>query len=148
MTSWTLISLSSSVAADTASCDKHTKTSTSGCQYRYYSHWCVSVCYAYREFLIELVGKQWVGQLPEVEFTQGSHRMNVLNVSVLSEIRNMLGVKLMPAHEESYYNKDFELITQYLNIIITGYWRLTAVSEYLRISQISGKFHPPLHVSQ
>lgn len=52
--------------------------------------------FAYREFLIELVGQQGVGQLPEVELTQWAHTVDVLDVDIFGQVRDLFRVKLVP----------------------------------------------------
>lgn len=51
------------------------------------------------KLVIQLVGEQWVRQLPEVKFTQRTHTMYVLHVQVLGQIRDIFTVKFMPGKE-------------------------------------------------
>lgn len=48
------------------------------------------------KLLIELVGEEGVGELPEVQLAQGPHAVDVLHVRVLGQVRNILAVKLVP----------------------------------------------------
>lgn len=50
---------------------------------------------AYREFLIELVGEQGVGQFSEVELTQWTNAVDVLDVNIFGQVGDLLRVKLM-----------------------------------------------------
>ena len=52
--------------------------------------------FAYREFLIELVGEQGVGQLSEVELTKRANTVDVLDVNIFGQVGDLLRVKLMP----------------------------------------------------
>lgn len=52
--------------------------------------------FAYREFLIELVGQQGVWQLPEIELTQWAHTVDVLDVNVFGQVRDLFRVELVP----------------------------------------------------
>lgn len=52
--------------------------------------------FAYRELLIELVGQQGVWQLSEVELTQRAHTVDVLDVNVFGQVRDLLRVELVP----------------------------------------------------
>lgn len=52
--------------------------------------------FAYREFLVELVGEQGVGQLSEVELTQRANTVDVLDVNIFGQVGDLLRVKLMP----------------------------------------------------
>ncbi len=56
--------------------------------------------FAYREFLIELVGEQRVGQLSEVELTQRANTVNVLDVNIFGQVGDLLRVKLVPDERE------------------------------------------------
>lgn len=62
----------------------------------------VSSCkgFAYREFLIELVGEEGVGQLSEVELTQRTNAVDVLDVNIFGQVGDLLRVKLMPDERE------------------------------------------------
>lgn len=44
----------------------------------------------HREFLIELVGQEGVGQLPEVELAQGAHTVDVLEVHFPCQIWTLI----------------------------------------------------------
>lgn len=52
--------------------------------------------FAYREFLVELVGQQRVWQLPEVELTQRAHAVDVLDVDIFGQVRDLFRVELVP----------------------------------------------------
>lgn len=52
--------------------------------------------FAYRELLVELVGEQWIRQLSEVEFTERANTVDVLDVNIFGQVRDLLRVKLMP----------------------------------------------------
>lgn len=56
----------------------------------------------YREFLVQLVGKERIGQLSEVELTEGAHTVNVLDVDIFSQVWDLLGVKLMSRREKQH----------------------------------------------
>lgn len=45
---------------------------------------------AYRELVIKLVGEKRVGQFAEVELAQGAHTVDVLEVHILGQVRNLL----------------------------------------------------------
>lgn len=55
-----------------------------------------SKSFTYREFLIQLVGEEGVGQLSEVQLTQGAHTVDVLDVHVFGQVRDLLRVELVP----------------------------------------------------
>lgn len=56
----------------------------------------LALVFAYREFLVELVGEQGVGQLSEVELTQRANTVDVLDVNIFGQVRDLLRVKLVP----------------------------------------------------
>lgn len=56
--------------------------------------------FAYREFLVELVGEQRVGQLSEVQLAQRADAVDVLDVNIFGQVRYLLRVKLMPDEED------------------------------------------------
>lgn len=51
---------------------------------------------AYSELVVELVGEEWVWQLPEVELAERAHTVDILHVQVLGQVWHILTVKLMP----------------------------------------------------
>lgn len=55
---------------------------------------------SYRESVVELVGEQRVGQLPEVELAEGAHRVDVLPEDVSGQVWDLLRVKLVPGRTE------------------------------------------------
>lgn len=57
--------------------------------------------FAYREFLIELVGEQGVRQFSEVELTQGANAVDILDVNIFGQVGDLLRVKLMPDERET-----------------------------------------------
>lgn len=56
--------------------------------------------FAYGEFLVELVGEQGVGQLPEVELAQRADAVDVLDVNIFGQVGDLLRVKLVPDERE------------------------------------------------
>lgn len=52
---------------------------------------------SYGEFLVELVGEQWVGELSEVELAQRANTVDILDVNIFGQVRNLLRVKLVPS---------------------------------------------------
>lgn len=52
--------------------------------------------FAYREFLVELVGQQGVWQLPEVELTQRAHTVDILDVDIFGQVGDLFRVELVP----------------------------------------------------
>ena len=48
------------------------------------------------KLVIEVVGEQWVGQLPEVGLAEGADAVDVLQVQILVEVRTGFIVKLTP----------------------------------------------------
>lgn len=63
--------------------------------------------HTHRELLVELVGEQGVGELSEVQLAQGAHTVDVLDVNVLGQVRNLLGVKLVAGNENGEMGKGF-----------------------------------------
>lgn len=53
----------------------------------------------YRELLVELVGQQRVWKFAEVELAKGAHTVDVLDVNILCQVRNLLRVKLVAGNE-------------------------------------------------
>lgn len=49
----------------------------------------------YGEFLVELVGEQGVWQFSEIQLAQRANAVDVLDVNIFGQVRNLLGVKLM-----------------------------------------------------
>lgn len=52
--------------------------------------------FAYREFLIELVCQQGIWQLPEVELTQRADTVDVLDVNIFGQVRDLFRIELVP----------------------------------------------------
>lgn len=59
----------------------------------------------YWELLIELVGQQRVRELTEVQFAEGAHAVDVLDVNILCQVRDLLGVKLVAGNENRKMGK-------------------------------------------
>lgn len=57
---------------------------------------CDCDAFAYREFLIELVGQQGIWQLPEVELAQRADAVDVLDVNIFGQVGDLLRIELMP----------------------------------------------------
>lgn len=66
--------------------------------------------FAYREFLIELVGEQGVGQLSEVELAQWANTVDVLDVNIFGQVGDLLRVKLVPDERERGQSQETNLL--------------------------------------
>ena len=54
------------------------------------------------KLVVQLVGEQGVGQLSEVQFTQGGDTVDVLHVDSLSEVWNYLTVEFMTGNQNIF----------------------------------------------
>lgn len=66
----------------------------------------------YSKLLVQLIGEKGVGELSEVQFTQGGNTVDILHVDSLGEIRNNLTVKFMTLGGEKK-EKRKRLVSEY-----------------------------------
>lgn len=52
-----------------------------------------------------MIGQQRVREFTEVQLAEGAHAVNVLDVNILCQVRNLLGVKLVAGNENRKMGK-------------------------------------------